>query len=92
MSDDRFNLVFQFLTDDPKYILGFELGIIYAKMEAEEDTIRAVIHSVNDEQLNVIAQNMKYDLTIEPLAKGWADVTLVRRGDRPSHRVEDFPR
>jgi hypothetical protein len=75
----NYELVLPFLTDDPKWVHGFECGILYQRMVEEEKPIIATIHAINDEQVRVMCGHLGWLCEIEPMGDGWARLTLERK-------------
>lgn len=73
MSDDNaeYNLVLPFLTNDPQFTLGVEVGMLWEQLQAEPSEHEVTIHAANDEQVIVMASRLGYRLTLESLADGW---------------------
>lgn len=75
---DELALVMPFLSDDPKFCLGWECGMLYQRMRDGADEIEVAIHADNDEQVLLVARRLHYACEIEPLSEGWATVRLTR--------------
>lgn len=81
MDNDGMKLVCPFLTDDPLYAAGVELGMLYMRMEyGEEDEIDDYFHSYNQEQITVLAGNLGwYVEQMEQCDDDWFHLQM-RRG------------
>lgn len=74
-----YSLVVPFLTNDPKFTLGWECGMLYQQLAARPDELAATVHADNDEQILVMAGRLGYACELAPLAEGWVTVRLTRR-------------
>lgn len=55
-----------FLTNDKKFALGVEFGMLYKQLQLEQPSeFDATIHSENDEQVIVMASNLGYQVTFD---------------------------
>lgn len=78
-SDSEYSLALPFLTNDPVFTRGVEIGLLWAALDGGKNpTHSAMIHADNDEQVIVIASRLGYRLTMENLDHGWKHVLLEK--------------
>ena len=87
-ADAEYSLVAPFLTDDPKFALGVEYGIVYGQLRAGVVTYAGAVHEENEERLLVLARRLGYAATVSRLGEGWLDMAF-RRMDVPPSQEED---
>lgn len=75
---DGYRLLVPFVTNDHKFSLGFEMGVLYAELREKPDRLETMIHADNDEQLIVMASNLKYLVSFEDVGDGWMRAFLAR--------------
>lgn len=85
--EDEDEIHIPFLSSNEEYVLGFEMGMIFAQMYLmNAETIDAVIGSLNEEQLQVIAKNLGYEiLSMEEAGDGKTKVQIYLKDHTKSH-------
>jgi hypothetical protein len=80
MSEQGWQPVLPFDTDDPRFVLGFECGRLWADLQ-DDETVRLeqLVHPENAEMMLRMAETAGYDLTWEELGDGWARATFTYR-------------
>ena len=69
----------QFLTDDPKFALGFEMGRLWEQAKAEtDDTFVTLIHAANEDQARLIAARTGWRVMMDSDDSGWTHIRFTR--------------
>lgn len=71
-----YELVLPFDTDDPEFIRGFEVGMVWAALQAGSATSFTVHHS-NAEMMLRIGETNSMKVQAEPVDDGYMDVTFI---------------
>ena len=74
MADASYGLLYAFMSDDPQYALGFESGMIAARMASKEWNLSATIHSVSKPQILAMAAHYGYACEFSFLNDDWLDL------------------
>lgn len=79
MSDSTWNIMVAFPDESASFTNGFEAGIIWALVEAGQQTIERTVHAENTEVLQRIARRMGYEIEItESSVSGWSDIIMTK--------------
>lgn len=81
MDDATYGLVVAFDTDDPEFTRGFEAGLLWAAMEANDESIERMIHGTNAEMVMRMATAKGYRYQGEDVGHDWLHVVLAKDGD-----------
>lgn len=60
--------------DDPKFVLGFEAGQIWTKMEANKPFKDYMFHTKNRRQVELICERFGYGFTISVIDETWSEL------------------
>lgn len=58
--------------DDPKYVMGFEAGQIWTKMERNERFNNYLFHTENKEQIEMMCKRFHYSCRIDKIDECWS--------------------
>lgn len=72
--------VLPFTSDDVNFALGFEAGLVYAKMRERELVVEGTYHNLNDEQLLLMARSLGYSAQFNRLDDTWMAGRFTRNG------------
>jgi hypothetical protein len=78
-SEADFEPIIPFLTDDPLFCDGVEIGFLFKQMEKEDFEFNGVYHKTNREQIEVMAQRMKYTVSFEDYDETWIQAKFSKR-------------
>lgn len=87
MNDNKggeFGLAVSFVDQSPSFTNGFEMGILWNRMEGGRDPIEMMIHAENAEQVHRMAKHLDWIVNaIAPIADGWSKVYLSKAPENP---------
>lgn len=75
---EEYTLELKFLTDNKKWIEGFECGMLYGRMIENETPIENHFHNKNVEQIKLMAEKYSYQIEVTPKGDGWTKITLKK--------------
>lgn len=71
-----FTLALPFDTDDPEFVRGVEIGMVYARLHIEALPICVLMHEGNAEMCLRLAEAMECGVRADYLGDGWIEVTF----------------
>lgn len=79
---DSFELVTPFMEDHPKFALGVEFGMVYAKLNnPRRMRYQGMLHRANEERLCLMANRMGYQVVKrKKINRNWFYLAVRREG------------
>jgi hypothetical protein len=71
-------LIISFPEQSEVFVLGFEAGMFYQRMDRSEHIEPYSVHTKNEECLRRIARHFGYDATFIDLGNEWSEITVER--------------
>ena len=76
----EFSIVCKFLDDSPEFTEAFECGLLWHKMETTGEDFEFTAHSVNIQQIELMAQSLNWDLEINPTEYDeWLEIKFSKK-------------
>jgi hypothetical protein len=78
MKDTKSTLLVPFLDETESFTLGFECGIIWSKLEKEEEITNQLIHLKNKEQIMLLCANFSLFANVERYCDEWGYLSVKK--------------
>ncbi len=75
----EFGMLVSFIDQSHSFTHGFEMGILWRRMETENSDIEMMIHEENCEQVSLMAKALEWKIdSMCPMGMGWHRVQMSK--------------
>lgn len=68
--------IMPFLNESKDFVLGFECGQIWDRLDKEEELILAIVHTENASQIKLMCEHYGYEFDYDTLDESWIRIKI----------------